>query len=501
MRSPARSGGRCILRVSRSAGGFTRRDGGSSWPGSWCSARGCAGSPPAMLLGRDGHDVTVLERDPARVPESPHEAWERWDAGRRRAVPPAALLSAPRPSRPGRRAAGRARRPRGAAGAAPLRHPRPRPALPRLDLERRADDERFVTLTARRPTIEQVVARAAEAEPRLEVRRGVAVASLTDARSSGIPHVIGVRTESGEELARRSGRRCDGPAVAAAAVARARREPPRSPRRPRTPASSTTRATSGRRAAAARTARPAARPRRVGFDPHPARRQRHVVGHPVRLLGRPPAEAASRSRPVDGRRGRMPAARALARRRADHQRPADGRRARSVPSPRRRWPPGGDRPGRRRATPGPARTRRSGAASPSDWSMPCAFGTSPGPSVEDPETFAAAWDATTEAELTPWYRGDRRRRSSAAGGDRGAPRGTTNACVRMIPAAALAAALGRAMPHDADIFRAFMEIVGCLTLPARGVRAAGLRRPGPGRRQPPRGCASARARRGTSCCD
>jgi hypothetical protein len=33
------------------------------------------------------------------------------------------------------------------------------------------------------------------------------------------------------------------------------------------------------------------------------------------------------------------------------------------------------------------------------------------------------------------------------------------------PAAALGAALARAMPRDTDIFRAFMEIVGCLTLP------------------------------------
>ena len=31
-----------------------------------------------MLLRRDGHDVTILERDPEPVPNSPREAWEHW---------------------------------------------------------------------------------------------------------------------------------------------------------------------------------------------------------------------------------------------------------------------------------------------------------------------------------------------------------------------------------------------------------------------------------------
>src|SRR5919199_6034522 len=38
----------------------------------------------AMLLARDGHRVTVLESDPAPVPERASEAWERWD---RKGVP------------------------------------------------------------------------------------------------------------------------------------------------------------------------------------------------------------------------------------------------------------------------------------------------------------------------------------------------------------------------------------------------------------------------------
>jgi hypothetical protein len=65
-----------------------------------------------MLLRRDGHEVTVLERDPAPVPESREDAWEGW-------------------SREG-------------------------------------------VTQFRRPVLEQVLGRAAEAEPGLEVRRGVA---------------------------------------------------------------------------------------------------------------------------------------------------------------------------------------------------------------------------------------------------------------------------------------------------------------------------------------
>lgn len=37
-----------------------------------------------MMLARDGHEVTVLERAPAAVPASAREAWESWE---RRGVP------------------------------------------------------------------------------------------------------------------------------------------------------------------------------------------------------------------------------------------------------------------------------------------------------------------------------------------------------------------------------------------------------------------------------
>jgi 2-polyprenyl-6-methoxyphenol hydroxylase-like FAD-dependent oxidoreductase len=154
---------------------------------------GVCGLAAGMLLGRDGHDVVVLERDTDPVPESLDEAWERWRrAGVAQFRQPHYLharachvLDAELPD---------VRDALSAAGA--LRFD---PSL-RRHIERRAGDERFITLTARRPTLELVVARAAASEPRMDVRRGVAVAGLTAHDLSDIPHVVGVRTESGEEL-------------------------------------------------------------------------------------------------------------------------------------------------------------------------------------------------------------------------------------------------------------------------------------------------------------
>ena len=36
---------------------------------------GICGTAAALVLARDGHDVTVLERDPDPVPDSPEAAW------------------------------------------------------------------------------------------------------------------------------------------------------------------------------------------------------------------------------------------------------------------------------------------------------------------------------------------------------------------------------------------------------------------------------------------
>jgi flavin-dependent dehydrogenase len=64
----------------------------------------------------------------------------------------------------------------------------------------REGDERFLTITGRRPTIEYAVA--SVAEELIPIRRGASVVGLLTDRSAanGIPHVTGVRTMDGEEV-------------------------------------------------------------------------------------------------------------------------------------------------------------------------------------------------------------------------------------------------------------------------------------------------------------
>lgn len=160
---------------------------------------GVIGMSAAMLLARDGHEVTVLERDPAGAPGDVDDAWASWE---RRGVNQFRLLHW---FHPRFRAIVEVELPEVAAemsAAGALR-------ISLLDLSppsargpRRDGDERFDALTARRPVAEAAIARAAEATPGLDVRRGVAVAGLlvgTPAQP-GVPHVVGVRTGDGEEL-------------------------------------------------------------------------------------------------------------------------------------------------------------------------------------------------------------------------------------------------------------------------------------------------------------
>jgi 2-polyprenyl-6-methoxyphenol hydroxylase-like FAD-dependent oxidoreductase len=39
---------------------------------------GISGLFAGLVLARDGHEVTLLERDPAPVPDAPERAWEDW---------------------------------------------------------------------------------------------------------------------------------------------------------------------------------------------------------------------------------------------------------------------------------------------------------------------------------------------------------------------------------------------------------------------------------------
>ncbi len=79
----------------------------------------------------------------------------------------------------------------------------------------RPGDDDFAVLTARRPVVESVVAACAEATAGVTVRRGVAVSGVTtgSAAAAGVPHVTGVRTDGGEEIAADSRRRRHRPPV------------------------------------------------------------------------------------------------------------------------------------------------------------------------------------------------------------------------------------------------------------------------------------------------
>src|SRR3954447_4395201 len=160
---------------------------------------GVAGLSTAMLLARDGHEVTVLERDAAPPPSNPDEAWRDWD---RKGVNQFRLLHyfAPRfreimdANLPDVTAEMEAA---GALRINPLR------GIPdEISGGVREGDDRFTAVTARRPIGEAAIARVVAKTDNVEVRRGVAVKGLLTGEPSanGIPHVVGVITESGEEL-------------------------------------------------------------------------------------------------------------------------------------------------------------------------------------------------------------------------------------------------------------------------------------------------------------
>ena len=160
---------------------------------------GICGLAAALMLARDGHDVTVLERDDAPAPGCCDDAWDAWERAGVVQFRQAHYLQ-PR---------GRAildeelpdvRETLAAAGAAAFD---PLALMPPwiADRRRRPGDERFATLTARRPTLEHAFARAADAEPHVDVRRGVGVERLEAVTRDGLPHVTGVRTATGETVA------------------------------------------------------------------------------------------------------------------------------------------------------------------------------------------------------------------------------------------------------------------------------------------------------------
>jgi 2-polyprenyl-6-methoxyphenol hydroxylase-like FAD-dependent oxidoreductase len=159
---------------------------------------GICGLGTALLLARDSHDVTVLERDADPIPDSPESAWEHWE---RKGV---AQFRQPHNFMPGLRLLLEAELPDvqdalERAGAYRLDLVNPLPPF-FSDRTPRPIDAKFWTLTARRPVGEWVFATAAQNT--LNIVRGVSVRELlTGPRVlDGIPHVSGVRTTNGDVL-------------------------------------------------------------------------------------------------------------------------------------------------------------------------------------------------------------------------------------------------------------------------------------------------------------
>lgn len=174
---------------------------------------GVVGLSTAMLLARDGHHVTVLERDPEPPPAEPDDAWSGWS---RRGVN---QFNQGHYFQPRMRAELEAELPEVIARAESLGALRFNPimfAAPITGATWRDGDEIYDTVTARRPVMEAAFALTAEGLDGIEIRRGVAVAGLiaedrdtgsgagsgdgSRDQAGGVPRIIGVRTDDGEDI-------------------------------------------------------------------------------------------------------------------------------------------------------------------------------------------------------------------------------------------------------------------------------------------------------------
>ena len=158
---------------------------------------GVVGVCAATMLANDGHDVTVLERDPT-PPPPPDTAWDDWD---RRGVNQFRMLhfflarfrQVAEVELPGLIDA------MVAAGALRMN---PLSGIPdEITGGWRDGDERFESVTARRPIGESVIAAFSSKTSGVAIRRGVGVAGLlTTVGPDGVVHVNGVRTETGDDI-------------------------------------------------------------------------------------------------------------------------------------------------------------------------------------------------------------------------------------------------------------------------------------------------------------
>ncbi|MGI8683772.1 MAG: NAD(P)/FAD-dependent oxidoreductase [Acidimicrobiales bacterium] len=159
---------------------------------------GVGGLGSALALARQGHRVTVVERDNVSMPSTPQAAFDEW---RRRGAPQtrhshaflARLRNLLRDRNPDVLAALLAA---GATEINFLRHPPP--ALDPLDPD--PADADLVGLACRRTTFEWVLRRSALSVPAITLRPGAVEGLVAEPGAGGIPHVTGVGLAGGEAL-------------------------------------------------------------------------------------------------------------------------------------------------------------------------------------------------------------------------------------------------------------------------------------------------------------
>jgi 2-polyprenyl-6-methoxyphenol hydroxylase-like FAD-dependent oxidoreductase len=157
---------------------------------------GAGGLLTSLLLAREGHDVTVLERDEQPPPSSNDDAWDSWT----------------------RTGVSQLRQPHGFIGKTRTVLIEELPDVwasiqksdtYTVDLTRFAPDQNAITdddrrrlrvEVMRRTTFDRLMALAADSEPNLRIRRGVAVTGLMtgEPHQPGVPTIRGVTTETGD---------------------------------------------------------------------------------------------------------------------------------------------------------------------------------------------------------------------------------------------------------------------------------------------------------------
>jgi 2-polyprenyl-6-methoxyphenol hydroxylase-like FAD-dependent oxidoreductase len=156
---------------------------------------GVGGLTTAALLAGDGHQVTVVERDPSPPPATAEEAWAAWD---RTGVNQFRMLHY---FQPRFREVLELELPDVAAALDDV-------GVARIDIledipesmtgGRQPGDERLIALTGRRPVVEAGLA-AGVARAGIDVQRGRAIAGLLVEAGGSVPQVVGVAFDDGTD--------------------------------------------------------------------------------------------------------------------------------------------------------------------------------------------------------------------------------------------------------------------------------------------------------------